>query len=128
MNEAVQAFLRKAKEAQSASKILLNGGRISSAASEAYYVLFFTAQALLRAKGVDYRHSHSAVIRMYGLEFAKSNELNSKFHRYLIESRKREIIADYRLDKQVSKDEIREMMDWGKKFLQGAKKYLQSRK
>ncbi|MEW6406110.1 MAG: HEPN domain-containing protein [Chloroflexota bacterium] len=126
MNEVAQGFLRKAKDAQSGSKFLLEGGHVNSAASEAYYVLFFTAQALLRAKGVDYRHSHSAVIRMYGFEFAKSKEIDPKFHRYLINARKREIKANYRLDEDVTKDEVREMMVWGKEFLQAAKKYLEN--
>lgn len=119
-------FLNKAKQTQRASKFLLKDGHIDSAASEAYYVLFFTAQALLRAREVSYRHSHSAVIRTYGTEFAKSKELDAKFHRYLIEAHKREIIADYRLDKHVTEGQVREMLTWGKEFLQTAKNYLAS--
>ena len=124
MLDVSQGFLNKAKQAQRASKFLLGNGHMDSAASEAYYVLFFTAQALLHAKGVHYRHTHSAVIRTYGIEFAKSKKLDTKFHRYLIDARKREIIADYHLDQHVTEGHVREILVWGKEFLQTAQKHI----
>jgi uncharacterized protein (UPF0332 family) len=124
MNEISLKFLDKSERSQRASKTALSHHDLESAASIAYYGLFYTAQALLRAKEVLYRRSHSAVIKMYGIEFAKSKVLDPKFHRYLIEARKREIIADYRLNKKVSEEQIHEMLAWGKEFIKAAENYL----
>jgi uncharacterized protein (UPF0332 family) len=94
MNEISLKFLEKAKRSQRASAVALTYHDLETAASIAYYGLFYTAQALLQDKEIKYRYSHSAVIKIYGIEFAKSRALEPKFHRYLIEARKREIIAD----------------------------------
>jgi hypothetical protein len=61
---------------------------------------------------------------MYGMEFAKPRILDPKFHRYLIEARKREIIADYRRDKKINEQQVHEMLAWGKEFIQVSEKYL----
>jgi uncharacterized protein (UPF0332 family) len=124
MNETALKFLEKAENAQRASVVSLSYNDLESAASIAYHGLFYTAQALLNAKQVPYRHSHSAVINIYGIEFAKSKLLDPKFHRYLIEARKREIIADDRLDKKVNEEQVREMLAWGKEFIKAAENYL----
>ena len=124
MNEIALKFLEKAERAERASTVSLTRHDLESAASIAYYGLFYTAQALLMDREITYRHSHSAVIKMFGIEFAKSRLLDPKFHRYLIEARKREIIADYRLDKNISEEQVREMMTWSKEFIQAAENYL----
>jgi len=61
---------------------------------------------------------------MYGIKFAKPRVLDPKFHRYLIEARKREIIADYRLDKKVNEEQVREMLAWAREFIKAAENYL----
>jgi len=45
MNKATQKFLERAEEAQRASNMALTHKELESAASIAYYGLFFTAQA-----------------------------------------------------------------------------------
>ena len=61
---------------------------------------------------------------MFGMEFAKPKLLDPKFHPYLIEAHKREIIADYRTDKKVSGEQVREMPVWAKEFIKAAENYL----
>jgi len=124
MNEGSLKFLEKAERSQRASATALTYHDIESAASIAYYGLFYTAQALLRDSEVTYRHNHPAVIKMYGIKFAKPRVLDPKFHRYLIEARKREIIADYRLDKKVNEEQVREMLAWAREFIKAAENYL----
>ena len=124
MNEVSVKFLEKAERSQKASTMTLTYHDVENATSIAQYGLFYTAQALLQDRQVEYRHSHSAVIKMYGIEFAKSGKLDAKFHRYLIEARKREMIADYRLNKKVNEEQIREMLVWAKEFIKAAENYL----
>ena len=124
MNEISLKFLEKAEKAQRASVVALTYHDLESAASIAYYGLFYAAQALLKNKEIAYRHSHSAVIKMFGIEFAKSQLLDPKYHRSLIEARKREIIADYRLDKKLNEEQIREMLIWANEFIKAAENYL----
>ncbi|MDQ3004827.1 MAG: HEPN domain-containing protein [Chloroflexota bacterium] len=124
MNKTAQKFLEKAEEAQRASYLAITYKDFESAASIAYQGLFFTAQALLQAKEVKYRHSHSAVIKMFGMEYAKTQEMDAKFHRYLIDARKIAVIADHRIDKQVNEEQVREMLVWAKEFLKAGENYL----
>jgi uncharacterized protein (UPF0332 family) len=124
MNKAAQKFLEKAEEAQRASYLAKTYKDFDSAASIAYQGLFFTAQALLQAKEVTYRHSHSAVIKMFGMEYAKTQEMDPKFHRYLIDARKIAVIADHRIDKHINEEQIRELLAWAKEFIEAAENYL----
>lgn len=124
MNKTAQKFLEKAEEAQRASNLVLTYKDPESAASLAYSGLFFTAQALLQAKEVTYRHSHSAVIKMYGIKYAKTQEMDAKFHRYLIDARKLAVIADHRIDKHVNEEQVREIQAWAEEFIKAAENYL----
>ena len=40
----------------------------------------------------------------------KTQEMDAKFHRYLIRARKLVVIADHRIDKHVNEEQVREML------------------
>ena len=46
--------------------------------------MFYVAEALLSEKGLEFS-SHGQVIGAYGLHFAKTKELDPKFHRWLVD-------------------------------------------
>ena len=123
MNAEVVALLDKAKRSQKAASKLFKDGDVDFAASRAYYSLFYTAEALLLSRGLSFS-SHSAVVANFGKEFAKTGILNSRFHHYLTESQDRRNIGDYSVTAEVTREQVREMLDWAKEFLKAAENYF----
>ena len=78
----VPALLAKAQRALDAAARLLRDGDSDFAASRAHYGYFYTAQALLLTKGLEFSR-HGQVIAQYGLHFAKTAEVDPRFHRLL---------------------------------------------
>jgi uncharacterized protein (UPF0332 family) len=93
------------------------------AASRAYYALFYIAEALLLSRGLAFS-SHSAVIAAFGKEFARSNVLDPKFHRYLIASQDLRQTGDYGVEQNVSISDASQLVDWADEFLTAAETYL----
>jgi uncharacterized protein (UPF0332 family) len=77
----VEAYLAKAHHALEVAWKLQTGGELADAAGKAYYAMFYAAQALLRAHRIEVKHS--AVASMLGRHFAKTGDLDPKFHRML---------------------------------------------
>lgn len=53
--------------------------------SRAYYAMFYVAEALLDQVGLAFS-SHAAVISAFGQNFAKTGQLPTDLHRYLIDA------------------------------------------
>jgi uncharacterized protein (UPF0332 family) len=83
MNHDIKALFEKAKESLGAARKLIEDGYFDFAASRAYYAMYYVAEALLTHLGQSY-NKHSAVISAFGREYAKSGNLDPKFHRWLI--------------------------------------------
>lgn len=66
------------------------------------------------------------MIAAYVREFSKPGLLNPKFHRYLLETKKRHDIAHYGLNKRVSEEEAHQSFLWADEFMQAVKKFLNS--
>lgn len=123
MNPEVEALLEKSRRSQKAAKKLLMDRDADFAASRAYYAMFYVAEALLLQKGLSFSN-HSAVIANFGKEFAKSGLVDAKFHRYLINAQDRRNIGDYSVRDAISEDQVKEMIEWAKEFIQMAEEYL----
>lgn len=80
MTEEVRKLLEKAKRALHAAETLLNEGDAEFATGRAYYALLYTAQALLRDKGIQFR-KHSTVHSSFGKHFAKTGLMDAKYHK-----------------------------------------------
>lgn len=94
MSSEQQAFIEKAKQTLDAAKMLLANNFNDSAASRAYYCMFYLAEAVLLTKNLTFS-SHSAVISRFGQEFSKTQLLPSVFHRFLIDAQDLRNIGDY---------------------------------
>jgi uncharacterized protein (UPF0332 family) len=91
----VEAYLAKARHALGVAGKLQLGGDFSDAAGKAYYAMFYAAQALLKAHGIEVV-KHSAVASMLGHRFAKTGRLDAKFHRMFLNARRVRETADWR--------------------------------
>ena len=83
MTDEVRRYLRKAEHALEVAEDLLKDGHAPDAASKIYYAMYYAAQALLNADGIDVV-KHSAVESAFGHHFAKSGKIDPKFHRMLM--------------------------------------------
>lgn len=94
MTPEQQALLEKAEENLDAARLLLEHGQMAPAASRAYYVMFYVAEALLLGEGLTFS-KHSAVHAAFGKHFAKTGRVPAEFHRYLTRAQEVRHIADY---------------------------------
>ncbi len=73
------ALIKKAQESLRAARLLAKDGLCDFAASRAYYVMFYVAQAFLLKEKLAYS-KHSAVISAFGQRFAKGGRVPAEFH------------------------------------------------
>lgn len=123
MNTDARKLLEKARRAIHAAETLLQQGDVDFAAGRAYYAMFYTAEALLTAKGLGAR-KHGGVHALFGEHFTKTGLIDAKFHRFLLDAFDRRIQADYGFDAVVSRVEVIGMIEQAREFLGEAEKLL----
>ena len=119
----IKELLDYAGESHAAAKVLIDKGFVGFSAAQSYYTMFYLAQALLLSKGQKFS-SHSAVIAAYGKEFSKTNVLDSKFHRYIIDTEERREEGHYGTGRNVSDEDALESFQWAGEFMQAVKEYF----
>ena len=120
----VQHFLKLADESHDAAKVLIDTGHPRFSAAQSYYTIFYLAQAMLLTKGLTFS-KHAAVVAAFGKEFAKTNLLDPKFHRYIIESQKLRQTGHYGEEgEDVTVEQAMESFQWAGEFIQAVKEYL----
>jgi predicted nucleotidyltransferase len=75
MTDEVKRYLRKAEHALEVAEDLLKDGHVTDAASKTYYAMYYAAQTLLNADGIDVV-KHSAVEAAFGYHFAKTGKID----------------------------------------------------
>lgn len=123
MNPDVEAQIQKAEGSLAAAELLLGQEYTEFAASRAYYAMFYVAEALLTDRGQSYS-SHAAVQAAYGREFAKSGDLDVRFHRYLLDAQDLRNVGDYGIGVSITAEEAEKVIAWAHEFLDAAKYYL----
>jgi uncharacterized protein (UPF0332 family) len=122
MSEA-EATLDKAERSFQAAEILLREGSPDFAASRAYYGCFYIASTLLEVKGFKFTR-HTQVVSQYGLHFARTNELDPRYHQILIRAFRIRQLADYQIEVPVDLEDLQEILQVGRDFLADARRYL----
>jgi uncharacterized protein (UPF0332 family) len=100
-----EPLLEKAERFIHSAQILMADGDLDSAASRLYYAMLFIAQALLKARGLTLS-SHKAVISAYGQSFAKTKELDPRFHQALIAAFNQRQLGDYNVYSGLKRGDI----------------------
>lgn len=122
MSEA-QALLDKAARSFQAAETLLESGSPDFAASRAYYGCFYIAQALLLSRGQRFS-SHAQVVAQYGLLFARTDELDRRFHQLLLRAFKIRQLADYQTEVPIEGEAATDLIAGGREFLNAASDHL----
>jgi len=123
----VCALLTKAARSFDAAENLLESGDADFATSRTYYGCFYVAEALLLTEGLRFSR-HGAVIGEYGRLFAKTGRLDRRFHRLLDRSFAARLTADYDTDFNLGREDVSQMIEEGRAFLDAAQSYLESRR
>lgn len=124
MNAEVGALLAKAARSRRAAALLAQEDYLDFAAARAYYALFYIAEALLLAEGLTFS-SHAALIAGYGKAFAKTQRLDPRFHRYLIDAQDIRNLGDYGVGPGVSRSQVTDLLAWVDEFFAAAQALLQ---
>ena len=122
MKEHSSKLLAKALDTIEGAEGLLNMDKPEIAAGRAYYAMFYVAQALLYERDLQFSQ-HGQVIAAYGKEFAKTKELDPKYHRWLRAAFDTRISGDYDVDTGISTQIVSELISEAREFLEAAQKY-----
>ena len=122
MKEHSRKLLAKALDTIEGAEGLLNMHKPEIAAGRAYYAMFYVAQALLYERDLQFSQ-HGQVIAAYGKEFAKTKELDPKYHRWLRAAFDTRISGDYDVDTGISTQIVSELISEAREFLEAAQKY-----
>ena len=127
MNEESKRYLRKAQRSLSASAELLARGYFEDSCSRSYYATFYAAQALLKESGINVV-KHSAVISKFGEQFVKTGEIDSHFHRHIIDAKQEREKADYDVFLSLDRKTAEERLSGAKAFLKEIKRFISQMK
>lgn len=123
MKEHSRKLLDKAIDAIEVAEGILDMDKPEMAAGRAYYAMFYIAEALLYERDLQFSQ-HGQVIAAYGKEFAKTKELDPKFHRWLRAGFDARISGDYDVDTNITKQFVADMINQAREFLETAREYL----
>lgn len=123
MKEYTRKLLDKSLDSIEAAQGLINMDKPEIAAGRAYYAMFYVAETLLGEKGLQF-NQHGQVIGAYGLHFAKTKELDPKYHRWLSDAFDTRVVGDYDVDTGISTMIVAELINQAREFLEVANEYL----
>jgi uncharacterized protein (UPF0332 family) len=124
LKEATAKRLTKAEAAIRAAEILLGADHSDFAAGRAYYAMFYSAEALLFEQGLRFR-THGDVHGAFGQHFSKTGVLPRELHQWLLVGYDQRITGDYWTDSSVSTEEVQEMIEHARQFLDETRRYLE---
>jgi len=124
MTEEVKKYMEKAEKSLKVAKELFGREYFEDACSKAYYVMFYAAQALLKNIRVDVS-KHSAVVAKFGQHFAKTDKIDPKYHRFLIDAKKKRETADYDVFSFIDEETAEQIISWAEDFLGKIKEELE---
>lgn len=105
------------------AQTLLAAGGTEFAAGRAYYAMFYLAEALLYERDLTFS-KHSAVQAAFGREFAKTGDLDPKYHRWLLAASNTRLETDYAFEVSVTHEEVEILPDQARQFLEAVRDYL----
>lgn len=126
MKEASERLLDKAARAIASAERELASGDAEFAVARAYYAMFYVAEALLNEKGLHFK-KHGGVHGAFGEHFAKTGEMDSQYHRWLLAAFEKRVTADYGVEDVIESHDAMEMIAQAREFLEAARRYLKVR-
>jgi len=61
----------------------------------------------------------------FGKHFAKTGQLDAKYHQWVLSAFKKRIAGDYGMDAVITADQVKQMIEQAREFLEAARRYLE---
>ncbi len=123
MKARTARLLVKADRALASARTLQRTEDAEGAASRAYYAMFHAAVALCHESGLVFG-KHAAVHAAFGKHFARTGELDVKYHRWLLDAFDRRGLADYSVDELIPAQEVETTIDRAAEFIDAVRNRL----
>ena len=108
-------------------KIQLEDGDFDFAVSRTYYAMFYIASALLNEKDLHF-NKHGGVHAAFAQHFVKTGEFAPKYQQWLVTTFSQRIVGDYGVEADFIKEDVQEIINQAREFLQVAQDYLKKQK
>lgn len=118
----IKLFLEKAKESYEAAKQLLQDGHYGFSASRGYYAMFYSAEAVLLHRGLQFS-KHSAVLSRFSEEFVKDGTFPASIFKSLQKGFELRQAGDYGLI-PVEQAEAEQLLEESSVFLRTVGDFL----
>lgn len=126
MKEETSALLEKAERSIRNAEKTMKDGDLDFAASRAYYAMFYVADALLGEKDMHFS-KHGGTHGAFAQHFVKTGEFDAKYQRWLVAAFNQRMLGDYGTTPEFNEDDVQELIEHAREFLQVAKDYLNSK-
>jgi uncharacterized protein (UPF0332 family) len=123
MNANAGFLLEKAEQAIGAAESLLRDGYRDFAVGRAYYAMFYTAEALLAEKGLEFK-KHVGVHRSFSEHYIKTGIFEHKYFYWLVTAFNSRLVGDYAIRTEFEDAEVKEWISQAREFLARAREYL----
>ena len=120
----VQDYIQRSKDALEVAATMITHQYWSDAVSKAYYAMFYAANAIILTKGIS-ASKHSAVISIFGEQFARTNVIDRRFHREFIDAFDNRQTADYSPRVLITPEDARNRLKAANEFVDAVINYLQ---
>jgi len=116
-------MLQKARRYTESAEALRLRGDLDSAVSRLYYAMFYSAQAMLRARGQSFS-SHRAVISALAQHLVKPGLLPKDYHRWLQTAFEKRQVSDYDYVPVIEEPEVLELREQALQFISRTEQFL----
>ena len=120
----VKSLLKRSKRYLKSAELLLEEGDYESSVSRTYYAMFYSVEALLLTRGLSFS-SHRGVISAFGEYFIKTGLFPREMGRELNRAFEKRQLGDYGYTFVISKEEAKEILDSGKRFVNRIAEYIE---
>ena len=125
MKENARFLLDKAEQAIGAAESLLRDGYRDFSAGRAYYAMFYTAEALLAEKELEFK-KHVGVHRAFAEHYIKPRIFDKKYYQWLVATFNSRLVGDYAIRTEFDDDEVQGWIEQAKEFLNKAREFLEN--
>ena len=122
----IESLVKRANKYLRSAEMLFEEGDYESSVSRIYYAMFYCTQALLLTKRLSYS-SHKAIISAFGEHFVKTGIFPREMGRELNRAFEKRQLSDYAHTFVISKEEAKDILEAGKKFIEKVMKYLREK-
>jgi uncharacterized protein (UPF0332 family) len=123
--EYARIQLQLADEALDNARYLLQDNRLKSAASRAYYGMFYAVMASLTGFSPRLPKSHRGAISLFGRHYVRTGMVDRQFAIDLRDAYNLRLHSDYGASAEVGEERVKEMIDKAQAFVAEVKRLIE---